>query len=436
MKSFKVYLLEADYMRFLKKNKNLNDQERTELNKYFSKKNPQAGSKIDWQSRKIRNWKYDDFENIRMQYTSGMKKSGNLKCNKIKIKGISKKDYINVRMPTKEFCAFIPLTYEAAQAMNTRKLGVCSGPWCIGDSTGNAYHWNEEVIEYKQVPVYVINSMGKWVVMIQEGNRKYDVWTVENNPRKTHEGIPGFSVRKNLLNPKQKAMYDEIREEYYDEEEETWIDIDDAEADYDQLVRDIETARNEWEAAYTNFWDEVYRIKENTKEKYENEWSEIQEEIEELEENINEYESLLDDEDANEESLFYLGGEEFTYSDIESFLEDAKDNKEDLEIKQGEIQEIIDSIDDIEGYEMHDAEGIEWTEDPPYEDYIYDDVMIPSIDSGRYDDYVDLMEEHGYGGDISKTNEEIYYYVIDDSGYSAQDVLSNNGWYHPEVLNE
>jgi hypothetical protein len=213
MKSFKTYLLEADYMRFLKINNNLSNSEKNEINRYFSKENPQAGSTIDWQDKNIRKWTYDDFENIKMQYKSGMKKSGKLKCDKVKIKGLSKYEYVNVRMPSKDFCAFIPLTFEAAQVMNTRKLGVCSGPWCIGHSS-TPYHWNEEVIGGEQVPIYVVNDTSKWVVMIHPHNKNYDVWSVENDFYKKHMGIPGFSIRKNLLSPKQKEMYEKIRRAY------------------------------------------------------------------------------------------------------------------------------------------------------------------------------------------------------------------------------
>jgi hypothetical protein len=68
---------------------------------------------------------------------------------------------------------------------------------------------------------------------------------------------------------------------------------------------------------------------------------------------------------------------------------------------------------------------------------MYDHIYIPSVDSGSYNDYIDLMEEHGYlYGSYDDVNGDIHLYVI-EGGYneSASEILSKHGLYHPEILN-
>lgn len=445
MKNFTQYLIESKD-RFIKKNKNLTKDQKKELIKFF-KTNRQAENKIDW--NKSSNMTYDDFLAIMMETKSGRK----TKIKHQKIKGLTEgKDYIHVRMKTKEYLAYIPLTFDAAQKFNTKELGVCSGPWCIGHS-GNAYHWNEEVIQEKQVPVYVVNTRSKWVVMIDKGNRKYNIWSIENVPSKVHEGIPNFSIRKELLDPKQKKLYDEIREDYYDEEEETEIDVTDATNDYEKLIDDIDNAASKTESAKEEFDNETYAIKEETKEKFKEQISNAQEEINEKEKEIEEWEEIVEDIDYLDETDYEDGvtdfrDEYYTEDEIEKYKRgvesDIDDNNREIEEYQSDMglaDDQLRQIDDIEPYEMADAE-IDWIRYPPLEDDMYDDIDIPSVDDMDYSDYIDVMTEHGsFWSNNSSVDDDIreyvYYSYYGGSSYSsAEELLNDNDLYHPESVNE
>jgi predicted nucleic acid-binding Zn-ribbon protein len=459
-----------DLMRFLKKNKYLNDEQRKKINKYFTSTNRQASKDFidefgQWDSKKVRGMNYNDFYDFMTRYNSGIKASGKINCKSIRIKGKPNKDFVRVIMPTKDFCAFIPLNYETAQYMNTRKFGVCSGPWCIGHSE-TSFHWNEEVIDNKQVPVYILNKVGKWVIMIQEDNNSWHVWDVDNDPAKIHIQIPGFDVKKNLLNSKQKKMYDEIREEFYDVYEEIEIPREVIES-YEGLVDAIETAQQEYETAINNYYETNESIKYSTKRKYEQEIISIEYHIKELTEEIEDLQEQIDEFNESYNNLDYkiskfkdlqdnyeIGSSEHDdlsdeiteiesyqrkiISDIYDYEQKIRELKDEIIEEQDKVnsyEEIIEEIDNIDIYEMYDANNIDWTEYPISEDSIFNNIAFPTVD--WYDDYTEFMENYGFGSDYDNTNHDIYMYIIGDSsdGY-AQDVLAKNNWYHPDVVAE
>jgi len=416
MKSFKYYINE-DKTRFIKNNPNLTAAQKDELIHFF-KKNRQAEKEIDW--NKYKTLTYDDFLDVMMKSKSGRKIK--LKCNKIKVNGYKNgEDYVRVVMPAKDYCAFIPLKYEVAQYMNTRKFGPCSGDWCIG-STQTVIHWNDEVIEQQQVPIYVFNNESKWVVMIHENNKTYDVWSIENRPTKVHEGIPNFSIRKNLLRPNQKKMYDEIREEYYSEEEYMEVDITEAEKAYEKLVTDIENAANQYERAYQEFYDTNERIKRDTIEEYESEAEELQEEEKKIMDILNEME-------VNDEFSVIYDGMSYTKDELEEKLEE-------LQVDISSLYDKAYEIENMDVYEMYDAEGIVWTDEPMHEEDIYNDVEYVDINHPKYSDYTDLMEEYGFDFNRDKVNEDIYYYIIGEYTGAASSMLEKHTLYHPEVINQ
>jgi len=242
MKSFKIYLTEANYMRFLKKNPNLSDEERYEINKFFSKVNPQAGSdfekKIGWQTKKAREMSYQDFENLMMNTKVGRKKN----LQKIKIPGVKGKDYWPIKLSNKNFIANIPLNYKTAKFMNSCKYGTINVNYCIGWEYGNEY-WEEHVIDEGKIPIYITDGIKKWVVMILPDNKKYEVWdkfNKENIADYNKEPIPGFSIKKELLGPKKAKLYDEIREKHLNFSKYKDI-IDDFESKNNTLVIEEDT---------------------------------------------------------------------------------------------------------------------------------------------------------------------------------------------------
>jgi len=434
--------------RFLKKNKNLTPAQVKELDKYFTQVNRQASNDFirrygNWDSKKVRNLTYDDFKSFQAEYKSGLKNAKKMKCKSIekKIPGTAGDDYVHVVIPDKRFCAFIPLNHETAQFMNTRKFGVCSGDWCIG-STLTAYHWNDEVLEQQQVPIYVLNNESKWVVMIHDGNRTYDVWNIDNDPNKVKEGIPGFSIRKNLLSSKQKKMYDELRS-YYFEEADTTVDIEDAERDYNKLITDIETAHDEWNKNVEEFYETNERIRVDTIEKYrkeeerlENEQVKINDDISANEEKIEEYEdelAELEDNDPNNK----IGIENYKLL-IKALTRSNERKREEYDKIDDKLIELSNAIDDMKSMSADEVgenwDEYDWTEDPIEYENVNMYTEIPKIE--WYSDYTNLISEHGWEGDYDKANENIVYYILEEAFDSAEEVLAKAGWHHPNIVNE
>ena len=215
MKSFKIYITEANYLRFLKKNKKLTSDQAKMLDSFFNN-NKEAAQDFEaiygFQSKQVKNMSWDDFEYLLKKYPSWQRV--NLKS--IKVKGTKGKDYWPMRLKTKKYIANIPLNYKTAQYMNSCKYGTINVNYCIGWEHDQSY-WNIHVIKEQKVPVYITDGRKKWVVMILPDNRHYEVWDKRNqenialiNP----EPIPNFSIKKELISGKGK-LYDEIREDFY-----------------------------------------------------------------------------------------------------------------------------------------------------------------------------------------------------------------------------
>ncbi|RLA64628.1 MAG: hypothetical protein DRQ78_05925 [Epsilonproteobacteria bacterium] len=220
MISFKQYLTEADYMRFLKKNKNLTDDQKGKLNLFFKSDKKAANryeKKWGWQSDVPQKMNWADFEDIMSMYNSGRR----INLKSIKIPGKKGEDYWTMRIKSKSYVANIPLNRSTATYMNSCKYGNLLVNYCVGWADDSQY-WNDHVIEEQKVPIYVIDGRKKWVVMIKEGNKKYEVWDKMNdrdvsigNP----EPIPNFSIKKELLGSRQSKLYEEIRLEFYSDKD-------------------------------------------------------------------------------------------------------------------------------------------------------------------------------------------------------------------------
>lgn len=454
MKTFKDYLLEADYSRFLKKNNNLTDEQRKEINKYFSRKNNQGGSDINWQSREVQNMDYNDFLNIMISYKSGFKKK--LKVN---VPGKKGEDYWQVRLKTKGFLAYIPLNQETAQFLNSSKYGTCKTGHCIGWKDDPSY-WNDHIIDSQEVPVYIVNGRGKWVVMIEKGNYSYQVWDKMNKKDISIgnlEPIPGFSIKKELMNSKMKKLYDEIRRDFYTDDkriEGKHVDIDDAYEAYIEIINDIDDAQTEMRKDQEWFDNETYNIKADTYNWYDNEIEDKKEEIQDSLDEISDLEDIISElEDVQikfredpELDTISINGEEYTEDDVEySISSNNKDIShirsliEEMEGDIGGLTYIRDRIEDIEIYEMGEDDEVEWIRSPPDEDDIGRGVVVPSTFDVGYSDYFDLMEDHGYGGSRNKTDDEIRQHIYDaryGMGKDAGEILSDNDWYDPSIINE
>ena len=211
MKTFKNYISEASYTRFLKLNKNLTPIQVKKLNDYFSKENQQAGSEIKWQTKKVKNMTYQNFEDIIIEYKSGFKK-----IMKVNIPGKRGEDYQQIKLNNKRFLAYIPLNYETAKFLNSKKYGTVATGHCIGWDQGDKY-WKSHVLKEHKIPIYVIDGSGKWVVMIQEGNNSYEVWDKANqrDSAQNENPIPGFDINKEFLTSELKKIYNKLRKDVF-----------------------------------------------------------------------------------------------------------------------------------------------------------------------------------------------------------------------------
>lgn len=439
MKSFKNYLVEADYTRFLKKNRNLSDDERDEINKYFSKENSQAGSKIKWQSKEVKNMNYDDFLSIMIKYKSGFRKK-----LKVKVPGRQGEDYWQVRLKTKGFLAYIPLNQETAQFFNSGKFGTCETGHCIGWHDDPAY-WDEHMIDSQEVPVYVVDGYGKWVVIIEDGNRDYQVWDKMNQKDisiKDREPIPDFSIKKELMNSKIRKLYDDIREEFYTDDnrhEEAEPDFTDAQGDWDNIIGAMEQAQNEYESNVENFEAEMEDIRQKTLEVYgkkRDEAAEISDRHEYMVDEIAKSIESVPDSMRTGGDDFAFNGYKYNIQNMRTMLKSTKDKFDEAFDEYTKWNDGYDEIDGMDSWGMVEHyDDYEWEGEVPDEDgrysYVEDITSYPNQLSW-WDDYAEYAENYA-GVDINSDDvkQAIWSYVFEGYPRSAEEALHKEGLYRP-----
>ena len=415
IKSFKDTLITEDKSRFVNKNPHLHPKEKEEINK-FLKINNQADGKLD--ANKATTMTYSEFQAFMTSFTSGRK----MVLAHKGIKGLNEgKDYIHVKTKSTEYLCYIPLNYATAQKFNTDALGVCQGSWCVGHSSSPQY-WDEHMIDNQEVPIYVINTKSKWVVMIQEHNKDFDIWDINNIKPMPHDSIPNFDVHKELMTPALDKLYDELRADFFHEDNREQEDIDTsaAEEDYDHFIRDVEHAQSQYENAYEEFHNECSHIKDSTLEKYEQLRDAKEKAKDILHKNMTVAKAMKNDK---------------VFASLEA-KHDA------VEKEYEKLDELCDEIENIAPHEMSDHDEINWTSEPPQEEYIHDHINFPSIHDGRYSDYFDLAEERmgfnmrgGEGEDLETAINEYIYGYANTQKHVAQ-ILSYHSCYHPDSVNE
>jgi len=382
MKSFKIYILEADYTRFLKKNPNLNLKQVNKINTFFQRDKNAAKDfekKYGWQSKAIKELTWEDFEDIMMKTKTGRK----INFKNIKIPGKKGEDYWPMKLSKKvadNFIAIIPLKHKTAQFLNSDKFGSKEVNYCIGWPKDD--YWVDYVIRDKMVPIYITDGIDKWVVMILENNKTYQVWdkfNKENLALTNKEPIPGFPIKKELIGSKQAKLYDEIRKKHYK------VEKDDAIRSYNLMVSDILSYARQLAREEELWYEEIEKIRKDTIEYYrtiidnkKNIIRKFKYDIEKI--NNGEYDN------------------EYNEADKERIKEKLRqliiEKKEEIE----KINELIEEIKEMTPYDMieynydkpHNAstdnyDYIEWAEDfYPYEnDYIYE----PQSTNKDYQDY-------------------------------------------------
>lgn len=447
MQSFKTHLINEDKSRFVQKNPHLTDMQKQEIID-FIKKNNQADGKLD--ANKATTMTYDEYQSFMGQWQSGRK----VVLKHVPIAHLKEgEDYIRVKLHTKEYLAYIPLSYATAKIFNTKDLGVCQGEWCVGHSSTSAY-WDDHIVNSGEVPVYVINKESKWIVMIQRENDSFDIWDLDNLRPQPHDSIPNFNVKKELISPELSKLYDEIRTDHYDTE--TDVDTEAAENDYNYLIQDMANARDNYAQADEDFYSECQRIKEETKEKYEELARPLETAMAFAENRLdfakNQYEmwkkdpthKIISDERSNQIYMFPREFEGTVIAKLQKIYDAAYE-------KWYAVQAIVDGIEDVENYEMYSTDHIEddgkkyyfgWIDEPPDEDEKYNSVNTPYWASSKYSDYFDFAEDY-YGwsekqGDSLQQDIDEYVYEGPYGGRNsdAAEVLSEHGLYDPSGYND
>ncbi len=407
--------LVEDKSRFINKNKYLNKPEKDKLIAFF-KMNRQAEKAVDW--NKSQEMDYEDFEKVMLKFKSGRQAV-------VKHRPISglkeKEDYIKLKLKRKDYLAYAVMTYKGSQAIASSKVGPCRGKWCVAHSD-SANYWNEYAVRGGSMFVYVMNADAKWAVQIPEFG-SHTVWDAED---RSGANIPGFDVKKELLTPQLKKLYDEIRQRYKSE-----ANFEEAEEAYDYLVRQLDDMQSEYEGAREWFWDETSRIKRETIE-------EVREEIEELEEEYQTFEGILkkarERRELKTKTLKPLPGVKMTYGqDIGKITKKMRTVKDNID----ELEDAIEAIEEIEYYEMDSTDppnGVKWSDDPPSEDYIYDHIYGVDIQSDRFQAYFDFAEANGADVDFDGLQQDMWEFTHEE-GYSATEFLDSLDLYAPSSYN-
>lgn len=261
--------INEDKSRFVKKNRNLNRYQQDDFidwlrdhthaeTKYLrkNKNNPKVFTNMTW----------DEAQSLMATETKTSKKKA---AKALRHKGISglkeKDDYIHVKTRNKMFLVYIPLHAEAAKVIMSVHIGDCWHEGCIGSSNAE-FHYSEESIKTGKVPVIVIGNGAKYAVMIDRSNSSWDIWYRKNfvHDVRHDEGIPNFSIKKELLTSKLKDLYDDIREN-------TWMRGAGKEAAikaYNDLAYNIEYYVKEYSEAMKYGEDEMKKNLDNTITKY------------------------------------------------------------------------------------------------------------------------------------------------------------------------
>jgi hypothetical protein len=445
MQSFKQFITiseanEKRFLKFLQANKNLTKEQAKEINAFFNKYK-QAAKKFEkdygWQSQTTKDLTYEDFGMIMNDSSLEVMKA----LKKIKIPGTKEVDYQPVHIKNKGFIANIPLTQDTAQYMNSCKYGNLDVNYCIGWDEDGQY-WDEYVIDEQKVPVYLTNGVKKWVVMIEDGNRSYEVWDMKNDENKAKsnkEPIPGFSIKKELLTSSLKKMYNEIREEFYTEDnklnsEPPKPDWSEAKEDYDNLVREIETVAKDFRDRKHDNEEELKEIWTDTLKDYKLRLKNIREEILSFEKKQALIQEKIDALEVNIDNL--TSQENIELQKLINELDNITDTLSELEDKEVDLEIDLDNIEDID-YKDED-EMQEERENYDWNGFIPDagdwrNSMINWPDPEWYSDFVEYVE-HVYGDyDWNKLKNEISDYIYDQLSYPAWRVILLAGIDDPEV---
>ena len=473
MDTFTNYIAEADYTRFLKKNRNLSADDVKDINQMFAKTNPRLGSefgkKYDWQSRKVKKMTRAEFSDIAKELSDTKRQ----KKKAVKLKGLGglkkNKDYVEVKTKSKSHKSVIPLTWTASKLIASKNIGDCEGAWCIAYQKDRMY-WEDYVLTRGQVPVMVIGGGSKWTVMIIKGNRAFHVWDEYDNKNSNNsrpfinkEVIPDFNIKQNLMTPKLFKLYDEIRKDYYGVNPDSKALTREVQIAYQDLAGNIENYFQGLVQADENHEEEYERILDDTIDHYEEEMEEVKAEAiriangsknaftKDFQHRIDSMEVALEAEPAGtginkyEEPTWEINGVDYTKQEIEGYIDTYRKefNKVSKHVEPNmaeynEMKKVYDVLKEMQddkwssysieeydnGYNSESSTPvykIEWTDYIPQEDYKYDSVR-DYYSVNVMDDHYDPYFEFVYENDETMDEDE-----RQDLQYSIEEYASSHG---------
>ncbi len=441
----------------------------------FFKKKVNLETKIDW--NKWKTLTFDDFSEVMKDTASAKKKRAKV----LRHQGISGlkegEDYIHVKTKNKSFLVYIPLHYKANQVIFSSHIGDCTHQGCIGSSNAKQYY-RSEAQQQGKVPVVVIGNETKYTVMINRDNKKWDLWYADNQAKDmTHgEGIPNFSIKKELITSSTKKMYDDIRIKIWDADSLVDEEVYDTAVEaYESLASDLERYISDIDYAQEQQEDDVRLVIDNTIEEHEKWAKEAEEEAKEehkadpnfIPDNLmakrKEIESIMKAEpkgtgkDAFGNTVWNLRDVDYTKQELDKIMkvtaQDAakkylvsKDTKpidfserdEHLEVAR-KLKELVA---DGEWYQVYRhnrdnsnkwLDDVSWNGDIPYNEYEYEKhVHYPNVYS--YSDYFDFAYEHmGTEGSGEELLMDINEFRNTGQSFDGQEFLADNDFPHPDT---
>ncbi len=460
----------------IKKMPLLSSDEKTQLINFFKKKT-NLEAKIDW--NKWKKLTFDDFAEVMKDTTSAKKKRAKVQRHK-GISGLKEgEDYIHVKTKNKQFLVYIPLHYKANQIIFSSHIGNCTHQGCIGSSNAQQYYRSEAQAKGK-IPVVIVGNDEKYTVMVNKNNKTWDLWYDTNQQDDmTHgEGIPNFSIKKELFTSSLKKMYDDIRIKIWDSD--SIVDeqaYDDAVSDYEGLANEIEQYVSDMESGRDQMYDDTMEVIDDTIEQYKDWAKEAEEEAKEeakeegasdpnfVPDNLmnkrKEIVSIMKAEpkgtgtDMFGDTVWNLRGVDYTKQELESIMkvtaQDAakkyltrKDPKPVDYTERDKFRDIakkLQGIRDDEWYEVFPEsrgpmdkwlDDVEWKGYLAFSEYEFEQGMYPPSPS-RYSDYFDFAHVHlgteGDGDDLMVDISEL----VHQGGADGQQFLADNDYPHPDT---
>jgi len=489
MKTFLEQLTEAKD-KFIDKNRNLTPEQKEELKTFFrnnSRAEKEVEDKYKWS--KSKNLTYDDFVIVMNNHPSGRKMlaktSKRVHCQ-TNLRGLTpNEDYVHLKIKSRDYCAYIPLSYETAKMFNKDKvIGTVQGDWCIGHSSTSQY-WNQHCKRRGEVPIYIVGNNSKWVVMIQKNNSSIDIWDIDNKTGGGH--IPNVDAKSMFLDSKKKKLYDDIRENFTQRKPKVPKDLEKsseykaAVQDWERMADDIESWVGEMKRHEEYHYEEQNKIIPNTVEKYKEMADDAEKEAESearggdegrlyrnYKARVDSFEAILKKKPAGTgtdkatgEAVWHIRGTEpsqkerkeragyfgqfvansgegmpYTRKELQAFIDTfydkypngyIADDKEPDYSERDEYLDIIDLIKDLTPWEvMDDHNGsyyghVEWTDE--FYKYESPDVYTPHADDRNYDDYFEFAEDWGYDfeGEDDRSSMFNGLWEIQSSGWEGVD---------------